>query len=87
MASNDALKATPAEKKKSMVAALMRERTGYERRLAGAQSEGNDKLAGAMEDRIDQVNIQLRHFGENAAAPARRSEKRPAVSARGAESR
>lgn len=81
MASNDALKATPAEIKKRTVEALVRERVGYERRLETAKAEENEDTASAMEDRIDQVNAQLRHFGENAAAPAKRAEKRP-VSAR-----
>lgn len=79
MASNDALKASAAEMKKRQVEALIRERSGYQSRLAGAE-EGSE-FAEQMQDRIDQVNAQLRHFGENAAAPAKKAERRP-VSAR-----
>ena len=82
MANNDAMKASPSEIKKRTVADLLRERVGYERRMASFEAEENADAAGAMQDRIDQVNAQLRHFGHDAAPAAKRSEKRPAVSAR-----
>lgn len=80
MASNDALRATPAEIKKRTISDLLREREGYEQRLNGAE-EGTD-LAAMLERRVDEVNAQLRHHGVDAAPAARRSEKRPVVSAR-----
>lgn len=87
MADNDALKATPAEVKKRTVEALVRERVGYERRLIAAEGEPDEVRRSDMQRdgqrRLDEVNAQLRSLGEKAAAPAKRSESRPAtVSAR-----
>ena len=53
------------EEKADRIAALIREREGYERR--------------GMDDRVAAINADLHALGEKAATPAARAAKRPAA--------
>ena len=56
------------EQEKAQIAALLREREGYER-------SGN-------KERMAAVDAELRRLGHKASAPSKRAEKRPASSAK-----
>jgi hypothetical protein len=77
------VKASPEQFRHSRVDALLKERARYEERLKRARAEGNaavrrDLVADAQR-RIDEVNASLRHFGHEAAPPAKRAEKHPVL--------
>ena len=61
------------EEKAARIAALIREREGYERR--------------SMDDRVAAINADLRALGENASTPAARAAKRPAATRKAKETR
>lgn len=67
--SNDAPRANVSnEEKKQMIAALLYERASCEAR--------------GLEDRVKLIDAELKRYGHEAAAPARRAERRPAQQGR-----
>ncbi len=55
------------------VKALLYERSGYEARLAQADT---DEEKAAQKENIAAVNKSLKHYGHEAKAPSQRAEKR-----------
>lgn len=69
------------EEKKSMIAALLEERAGYEKRVLRAEEEEDEEKVKEAKERVAGVNASLRALGEKAEKPAERAQKRPAQKA------
>lgn len=73
------------EEKQRTIASLLWEREGYQRNIVGATQDDDDEAVAKWEERVAQVDAELRRLGASAKKPAERASKRPGR--RAAESR
>lgn len=66
------------EQEKATIAALLHERSGYENRARKAEEDGNDEAKADAEDRVSQVNAELKKLGHTAQTGQQRAARRPA---------
>lgn len=74
------------EHRENHVAALVREKAGYEARAKAHESKGEDDLASQMRGRAAQANDELDRLAKEAKTPAQRAARRGRGKAEVAES-
>ena len=66
------------EEQQATIAGLLEERKGYVVRVLDAEEHADAERAKAMNDRVAQVDAELKRLGASAEKPSKRASSRPA---------